>query len=155
MPSFRTSRKVAFTPQQMFGVVADVERYPAFLPLCEGLVVKERATRDGRTELTATMSVGHGPIHERFTTRVTLDPDAGVIGVKNLDGPFSRLENTWQFVAAEGGCEVRFAIDYAFRSTMLQIIVGAAFDKAVRSYTHAFEQRARTLYGPQDAASTA
>jgi coenzyme Q-binding protein COQ10 len=137
VPSFRTVRKVAFTPRQMFDVVADVERYPLFLPLCEG-----------RTELTATMSVGYGAIQEAFTTRVMLDADGGVIHVRNLDGPFSKLENTWRFVPAPGGCEVQFAIDYEFRSMMLSLVAGAAFEKAARSYTEAFEQRARTLYGP-------
>lgn len=145
MPSFRTVRHVPFTPREMFDVVADVERYPEFLPLCEGLAVLER--RQG--ELTATMTVGYKAITERFTTHVVLDPEAGVIRVRNLDGPFTHLENEWRFVAAGSGCDVQFAISYAFRSTMLQLIVGAAFDKAVRSYTEAFESRARTLYGPR------
>jgi coenzyme Q-binding protein COQ10 len=148
VPSFRAVRKVAFTPRQMFDVVADVERYPLFLPLCEGLTVQERRSLEGRTELTATMSVGYGAIQEAFTTRVTLDADGGVIHVRNLDGPFSKLENTWRFVPAPGGCEVQFAIDYEFRSMMLSLVAGAAFEKAARSYTEAFEQRARTLYGP-------
>ncbi|HYD15629.1 MAG TPA: type II toxin-antitoxin system RatA family toxin [Hyphomicrobium sp.] len=147
MPSFRTVRHVQFTPSEMFDVVADVERYPDFLPLCEGLVVTERKAGARGPELTATMTVGYKAITERFTTHVTLDAEAGVIRVRNLDGPFSRLENEWTFVPAGAGCDVHFQIDYAFRSSMLQIIVGAAFDKAVRSYTDAFEARARTLYG--------
>jgi coenzyme Q-binding protein COQ10 len=147
VPSFRTARTVAFTPRQMFDVVADIEHYPEFVPLCNGLTVRERTVSGNKTLLTATMSVGHGPIKEAFTTRVALDPQAGVIGVRNVDGPFSKLENDWRFVAAAGGCEVHFAIDYAFRSAMLALIVGAAFDKAVRHYTEAFEERARVLYG--------
>ncbi|MCC7250888.1 type II toxin-antitoxin system RatA family toxin [Hyphomicrobium sp.] len=147
MPSFRTVRHVPFTPREMFDVVADVERYPEFLPLCEGLVVTERKTGERGTELTATMTVGYKSITERFTTHVTLDPEAGRIKVRHLDGPFSHLENDWRFVPSGTGCEVHFAIDYAFRSAMLSLIVGAAFDKAVRSYTEAFEARARTLYG--------
>jgi coenzyme Q-binding protein COQ10 len=151
LPSFRTVRHVPFTPREMFDVVADVERYPEFLPLCEGLVVTERKTGERGTELTATMTVGYKSITERFTTRVTLDPEAGTIEVRNLDGPFSHLENAWRFIAAGGGCDVHFSISYAFRSTMLSLIVGAAFDKAVRSYTQAFEARARALYGPREA----
>lgn len=148
MPSFRTVRQVPFTPRQMFDVVADVERYPSFLPLCEGLTVTAReALAGGASALTATMEVGYKSITERFTTHVTLDPDAGTIRVRHRDGPFTHLENDWRFVAAGGGCDVHFSIDYAFRSAMLSLIVGAAFDKAVRSYTDAFEARARALYG--------
>jgi len=133
----------------MFAVVADVERYPDFLPLCEGLTVHERHEEaDGTRLLEATMTVGYGAIQERFTTRVTLDPGNRQIRARHLDGPFSRLDNTWQFEpAAADGTDVHFFIDYAFRSTMLALIVGAAFDKAVRHYTEAFEGRARTLYG--------
>lgn len=131
----------------MFDVVADVERYPQFLPLCEELTVLDRRQSEGRTELTARMRVGYGAINEEFTTQSTLDPEQHLIRVRNVDGPFSKLENEWRFVAADGGCDVRFAIDYAFRSAMLSLVVGAAFDKAVRSYTAAFEARARALYG--------
>jgi len=147
LPSFSTVRNVSFTPREMFDIVADVERYPEFLPLCEGLTVIERKAGARGPELTATMTVGYKAITERFTTHVTLDTEAGVIRVRNLDGPFSHLENEWRFVPAQDGCNVHFAITYAFRSTMLQLIVGAAFDKAVRSYTDAFEGRARALYG--------
>lgn len=147
MPSFRTVRRVPFTPPEMFDVIADVERYPEFLPLCEGLTVRERTLGEGGAEeLTATMVVGYKSITERFTTRVVLDRAGGVIRVSHLDGPFSHLENEWRFVEMEGGTNVHFKIDYAFRSAMLSLIVGAAFDKAVRSYTDAFEARARVLY---------
>ena len=148
MPRFNTVRRVPFTPQQMFAVVADVERYPEFLPLVEGLTVLERKESGEATELTATMTVGYKAITERFTTRVVLAPEAGEIRVRHIDGPFSHLENDWRFAAAEGGCDVHFTIDYAFRSTMLSLLVGGAFEKAVKSYTEAFEARARALYGP-------
>jgi coenzyme Q-binding protein COQ10 len=149
LPSFKTVRHVPFTPREMFDVVADVERYPEFVPLCEGLVVTDRKTGERGTELTATMTVGYKAITERFTTYVRLDPEAGEIRVRNVDGPFTHLENDWRFVAAGSGCDVHFSIAYAFRSMMLSLIVGAAFDKAVRSYTDAFEARARALYGPR------
>ena len=149
MPSFRTVRNVPFTPREMFAVVADVERYPEFLPLCEALTVIGRKAGARGPELTATMTVGYKAITERFTTHVTLDSDAGLIQVRNLDGPFTHLENEWRFLAAGNGCAVNFSIAYAFRSAMLQLLVGAAFDKAVRSYAEAFESRARALYGPR------
>jgi coenzyme Q-binding protein COQ10 len=146
LPSFRTVRRVPFTPDQMFDVVADVERYPQFLPLCEGLVVHERKSGAAGEELTATMTVGYKAITERFTTHVVLDRARHMIRVRHRDGPFTHLENEWRFTPAAGGSDVHFAIDYAFRSAMLSLIVGAAFDKAVRSYTDAFEARARALY---------
>jgi coenzyme Q-binding protein COQ10 len=152
LPSFKTQRRVPFTPEQMFAVVSDVERYPEFLPLCTALSVKSRTAEASKTTLVATMTVGYGKISERFTTRVTLEPEVPLVRVSHVDGPFTRLENEWRFVAVPGGCEVRFVIDYAFRSPMLQMIVGAAFDKAVRSYTEAFEARARTLYGSRTTA---
>ncbi len=146
MPSFRTQRHVPFTPQQMFDVVADVERYPEFLPLCEGLVIRSRTDSPEGTVLVATMSVGYKAIRESFTTRVVLDGPNHAIRVSYLDGPFSHLDNEWRFEAANGGATVHFFIDYAFRSPLLAVIVGAAFDKAVRSYTEAFEARARAIY---------
>lgn len=151
MPRFQTVRRVPFTPEEMFAVVADIERYPEFLPLVEGLTVRERKEKGDTTELTATMTVGYKAITERFTTRVLLAPGAGEIRVRHVDGPFTHLENDWRFVAAGPACDVHFTIDYAFRSTMLQLIVGAAFEKAVKSYTDAFEARAKALYRRADA----
>lgn len=151
MPSFRTQRRVPYSPKEMFDVVADVERYPEFLPLCEGLVVESRTATASGSVLVARMTVGYKAIRESFTTRVTLDPGAPQILVEYLDGPFSHLENRWRFLSAPGGCEVDFFIDYTFRSKMLALIVGAAFDKAVRHYTEAFEARARTLHRTQPA----
>src|SRR5215470_1925408 len=122
MPSFRTSRHVPFTPAQMFALVADVERYPEFLPLCEALTVRSRE-RKGETEvLVADMSVGYGAIRETFTSRVTLDAARSAVlvqGEPDSPGPFSKLENRWEFRASQGGCEVDFFIAYEFKSMML------------------------------------
>ena len=147
MPSFRTQRHVPFTAKQMFDVVGDVERYPEFLPLCESLVVTSRSETAEGTVLVATMGVGYKAIRESFTTRVVLDETKLTIRVSYLDGPFSHLDNEWRFEDAKGGASVHFFIDYAFRSPLLAIIVGAAFDKAVRSYMEAFETQARAVYG--------
>jgi coenzyme Q-binding protein COQ10 len=150
MPSFRTTRSVPFTPRQMFDLVADVGRYPQFLPLCEGLTVLSRA-REGEVDvLTADMTVGYKAIRETFRSRVRLDPagmEVAAAGVPGAMGPFSRLENRWQLRDAPGGCEVDFFIAYELRSTMLQMLVGALFDRAFRRYTEAFEERARAVYG--------
>lgn len=153
MPRFTTQRHVPFTPRQMFDVVADVEQYPKFLPMCESLVVRSRSnTPDGHTVLTATMGVGYKAIRENFTTRVTLEPGEPRILVEYLDGPFRHLENRWRFVPEEtvGDASrsiIDFYIDYEFRSPMLGLVMGALFDKAFRKFSEAFEARARLVYG--------
>ena len=151
MPAFRTNRRVAYTPTQMFDLVADIEQYPRFLPLCEALTLKSREVKGAQTVLIASMVAGYGAIHETFTTRVTLLPAEHKVLVEYLDGPFRRLENRWLFkpVAnhSSGGCDVDFFIDYEFRSAMLGILVGALFDKAFRRFAEAFETRARSVYG--------
>jgi len=152
VPKFETSRRVPFTVRQMFDVVADVERYPQFLPLCEGLVVHAREPQGADTVLAATMTVGYGAIRESFKSRVVLRPERNQILVTYLDGPFSHLDNRWTFRDANGGSYVDFFIDYAFSSRILALLMGAVFDKAVRKYTSAFEARAHALY---DAAGTA
>jgi coenzyme Q-binding protein COQ10 len=152
MPSFRTTRRVPFTPRQMFDLVADVERYPEFLPLCEALIVRRRE-REGDVEiLIADMTAGYKAIRETFTSRVQLDAarlEVTTVGVQGAMGPFSRLENRWRLGAAPtgGGCDVDFAIAYELKSVMLQMVVGALFDRAFARYTEAFEARARIVYG--------
>ena len=147
MPTFETTRRVPFTAEQMFAVVADVERYPEFVPLCERLIVKTREVGSTHMTLTATMSVGYHAIRETFTSRVTLRPERKEIDVVKIDGPFARLSNRWRFRDVQGGCEVFFHVDYAFASRMLALLMGSVFDKAVRKYAEAFEARARALYG--------
>jgi coenzyme Q-binding protein COQ10 len=157
MPSFRTTRRVPFTPRQMFDLVADVERYPEFLPLCEALTVRRREREGGVETLIADMTAGYKAIRETFTSRVTLDAarlEVAAAGVPGAMGPFSRLENRWQLRRAPGGgCEVDFFIAYELRSAMLQMLVGALFDRAFRRYTEAFEARARSVYGVGSAAA--
>ena len=156
MPSFRTTRRVPFTPRQMFDLVADVERYPEFLPFCEALVVKKRDRNGDKDSMVADMSVGYMAIRETFTTRVTFDPGQLAVqaqGTEGSRGPFRHLENRWQFRAAAGGCNVDFFIAYEFKSMMLQMLVGALFDRAFRRYTLAFEERARAIYGAEAAAA--
>ena len=148
MPTFETTRRVRHSPEQMFALVADVEKYPQFLPLCEGLVVRRRTPREGGGEvLLADMSVGYKAIRETFTSRVTLDPANLKILVEYVDGPFRYLENRWSFRAVDGGCEVGFFISYEFASRMLGLLMGAMFDKAFRKFAEAFERRADAVYG--------
>lgn len=148
MPTHAEKRALPYTPDQLFDMVADVEKYPEFLPLCTGLVVLSRhATATGQN-LTARMSVGYKSIAESFTTRVVTDPGERRIEVSYLDGPFKRLHNTWRFVDDASGSVVDFFIDYEFRSKLLGVLMGTMFDQAFRRFTQAFEERAAQIYGP-------
>lgn len=152
MPSFRTSRRVPHSADEMFDLVADVEKYPLFLPLCEALKVRSRTEGDQRPVLIADMTVAYKVFRETFTSKVTLDRETRTITVAYLDGPFSHLENRWSFEPRpEGGCEVRFFIDWELRSRTLSMLVGAAFERVFRRYAEAFEQRADRVYGVKPA----
>jgi coenzyme Q-binding protein COQ10 len=140
----------------MFDLVADVERYPEFLPFCEGLAVRSRARQGDKEVLIADMTAGYKAVRETFTSRVTLDPAGSSVTVDGLPesrGPFRSLENRWHFTAAPGGCDVVFSIAYEFKSAVMQLLVGALFDRAFRRYTRAFEERAQAVYGAGAAAA--
>ncbi len=148
MPSFRSSQSVPHSPVQMFDLVADVEQYPEFLPLCESLrVLRRTASGEGVETLVAVMGVGYKTIQESFTTRVTLDRPRLRILVEYVDGPFKYLENRWTFRPAGSGSEVEFFINYEFRSFALGMLMGAMFDRAFRKFAEAFERRADEVYG--------
>jgi coenzyme Q-binding protein COQ10 len=148
MPHFVTTRIVPHSAQQMFDLVADVARYPEFVPMCTALKVRRSTTGvNGSEVLLADMSIGYKMIRENFTSRVALDRKAMKILVEYVDGPFSHLENRWSFVPTPQGCEVEFDIDYAFRSRTFQMLVGTVFDTVVRKMIEAFEARADALYG--------
>ena len=153
MPSFQTTQIVAYSAQQMFDLVADIEAYPQFLPLCEALQIRERRTdSDGHPQLIANMTCGYKAIRETFTSQVTLVGAKHEILVEYIDGPFSHLHNQWRFEQSPetyepGGSAVHFHIDYAFKSPMLGLLVGAMFDRAFRHFLVAFEQRANEVYG--------
>ncbi|MCU4179994.1 type II toxin-antitoxin system RatA family toxin [Bosea sp. BH3] len=150
MPMFKSARRVKYSPEQMFALVADVEKYPQFLPLCEGLAVRKRLPREGGGEvLLADMTVGYKAIRETFTSRVTLDPENLKILVEYVDGPFRHLENRWTFKPHENGCEIGFFISYEFASRMLGLLMGTMFDRAFRKFAEAFEKRADLVYGKQ------
>ena len=148
MPKFDVQRRVKHTPEQMFALVGDIEKYPEFLPLCEALTIRSRKERDGQAVLVADMTVGYKAIRETFTSQVHLRPDDLIIDVKYLDGPFRYLTNEWRFEPLEGGGTlVHFYIDYEFRSRILGAMMGAMFDGAFRMFSHSFEKRADEIYG--------
>jgi coenzyme Q-binding protein COQ10 len=149
MPQFTTTRRLRHSAAEMFDLVADVERYPDFVPLCSSLKVRRRIEgSEGVQILVADMTVAYKLIHESFVSRVTLDRPNLQILVEYLEGPFSHLENRWTFrPTGERTCEVRFFISYEFRSRMLGLLLGSMFDLAFRRFAAAFEQRADKIYG--------
>ncbi len=156
MPKYNTVRRVNHAPAEMFALVADVEQYPEFLPMCEALTVRSRREGDGITVLTADMTVGYKALRETFTSQVTLRPAENRIDVKYLEGPFRYLENRWDFVETpDGGTEIRFFIDYEFKSRILGALMGSMFDRAFRMFAEAFEKRADAIYGKRDNAGVA
>ena len=148
MPSFRNERHVRHRAEQMFDLVADVERYPEFVPLCTSLRVRNRRPdRQGRETLIADMSVGYKMIRERFTSRVVLDKPRLRVVVEYIDGPFSHMENIWTFRdQLDARSLVTFFIDYEFRSRTLGALMGSMFDAAFRKFAQAFEERANAIY---------
>lgn len=132
----------------MFDLVADVKRYPEFVPLCQAMRVRRHVeSGDGITLLTADMTVAYKMIHETFTSRVTLDRPRLKIAVEYLDGPFSQLDNRWSFrTLGERESEIVFFIAYEFRSRMLGLLMGTMFDTAFQKFAEAFERRADVVY---------
>jgi coenzyme Q-binding protein COQ10 len=149
MPQFSTKRRVQHSASNMFDLVADMEKYPAFLPLCSALKIRSRTDKgEGVSVVVASMTVAYKMVHQTFVTRDTLDRPNLKILVEYLDGPFQRLQNRWTFhPVGENACDVEFFIDYEFRSRTLAMLMGAMFDTAFRKFSAAFEQRADRVYG--------
>ncbi|HXB79997.1 MAG TPA: type II toxin-antitoxin system RatA family toxin [Bradyrhizobium sp.] len=153
MPRFNSRRRVNHSAPQMFDLVADVERYPEFVPLCQSLKVRQRNAGPNGTEVViADMTVSFKLVRETFTSRVTLDrPNLNIL-VEYLRGPFSKLENRWTFEPkSDNSCEVGFYIAYEFKSRMLAMLMGTMFDTAFQRFASAFEKRADKIYGKKQA----
>ncbi len=148
MPHFKTTRRAAHSAEDMFALVAAVEDYPEFLPLCESTRVDGREFRGGREIIIAEMTVAYKVIRETFTSRAVFDRENLKIDVDYLHGPFRHLENRWSFTPAGArACTIHFAIDYEFRTRALSLVMGTMFDKAFRKFAEAFEARADAVYG--------
>ncbi len=148
MRKINRTHVVGHSADAMFDLVADVEKYPEFLPLCEDLSILSRATEGNKEIITANMAVGYKTIHEVFLSRVTLERDQHRILVEYLDGPISHLENLWVFEdIGEGSSRVHFSLEYEFKNLALRLLMGAMFDKAFRKFSAAFEKRADQVYG--------
>lgn len=149
MPVHTEQRTLPYTPQQLYSLVADIEKYPEFLPWCVGARIRERKAN----VLTADMVIGFKMIREKFTSRVTLSAPGeqgpeGRIDVAYVDGPMRHMQNRWVFLPnADGSTTIDFYVDFEFRSKLLQKLIGALFHEAVRRMVAAFDARAKALYG--------
>jgi coenzyme Q-binding protein COQ10 len=144
MPTHAEQRELPYTPEQLYALVADVERYPEFLPWCVGARIRERKP----DMLVADLIIGFKMFRERFTSRVKLSPPDR-IDVAYTDGPFRYLDNHWTFEKISGGCRIDFFVDFEFKSRILQRVIEVLFSEAVRRMVAAFEARADQLYGPR------
>ena len=142
MPTHAEKKILRYSPEQMFDLVADVRRYPEFLPWCVGA----RILSQNEGELVADLTIGFKMFRETFRSRVTLERPHH-IHVAYENGPFRYLNNHWRFTPAPQGCEVDFFVDFEFRSRILQMAIGVVFNEAVRLMVRAFERRAMALYG--------
>ena len=143
MPRHSETRHLPYTPEQLFDLVADVANYDEFLPW----VVAVRVRSSSETETVADLIVGFNAFKERFTSRVKKDRPEAIV-VDYIEGPLKYLHNEWQFErSSDGGTDVHFSVDFAFKSRLFETIAGAMFDRALRRMIGAFEQRAAALYG--------
>ena len=153
MPKHTETRRLPYSAEQMFDLVADVKRYPEFLPWVSAMRVRQ----DRPDETLADMVVGFKGLRETFTSRVRKDRP-GSITVDYIDGPLKYLKNDWRFRddgqagSGAGGCALEFTVDFQFRNRMFELLAGQVFQAALRRMTAAFEERAAKLYGAGGAA---
>lgn len=147
MPHHAEVKILPHTPAQMFALVADVARYPEFLPWTAAARIRSRENIAGGEVLEADLVISFKVFREKFGSRVTLLPDEGRILTEYIDGPFRHLKSVWQFRAAPSGCEVDFSVDFEFRNPILAGIIGLVFQEAMLRVVRAFEDRAAQLHG--------
>ncbi|WP_296716500.1 type II toxin-antitoxin system RatA family toxin [Erythrobacter sp.] len=149
MPGIRETRRLPYSAQQMFDLVADVGRYGEFLPW----VIATRVRSDSETEMVADMVVGFKSLRESFTSRVSKERPR-MIDVHYIDGPLSDLDNIWTFRPVdETSCEIDFVVEFTFKNRLFERIAGQYFDKAFRKMVEAFEKRAEQLYGSSNSSA--
>lgn len=154
MPTHSETKRLPYTAQQMYDLVADVGSYPKFLPWNSAARIRSRApvaandSRGGGEVMEADLVISFKVFRERFGSRVTLWPSQMKIDTEYLDGPFRHMRSNWAFRDIPGGCEVDFHVDFEFRNAILQGIIGVVFNDAMQRVVRAFERRAAELYGP-------
>jgi coenzyme Q-binding protein COQ10 len=149
VPTHAEKRHVPYTPEEMFALIADVARYPEFLPWCSAARIRKRTPLpEGGEVMDADLVVSFKVYRETFGSRVTMRPEARTIDVEYLEGPFRYLQNHWRFIPGpDRGCTVDFFVDFEFRSAILQKLIGLVFHEAMVRIVRAFEKRAEVLYG--------
>ncbi len=146
MPTHSETRFLPYTDQQMYELVADVARYPEFLPWCSAARIRSRVS-DGPSEvIEADLVISFKVFRERFGSRVRLEPEKRFIDTEYLDGPFRYLKSHWEFKPATGGCHASFFVDFEMKNAILQKVVGVVFNEAMHRVVRAFEARAKDLY---------
>ncbi len=152
MPTHAEKRRMPYSAAEMYALIADIEAYREFLPWCQATRIRaRRPLPDGAGEvIDADLVISFKVFREKFGSRVTLRPEARIIDVEYLDGPFRYLNNHWTFVPeGERSCTVDFFVDFEFKSKTLQAIIGLVFNEAMQRIVRAFERRAEALYGPR------
>jgi coenzyme Q-binding protein COQ10 len=148
MPTHSETRLLPYSAQQMFDLVADVGRYPEFLPWCAAARVRSRTPlAEGGEEMLADLVIAFKVFRERFGSRVRLYPERRHVDTEYLDGPFKYMKSTWDFKDVDGGVEVKFFVDFEFKNALLQKAIGLFFNQAMQRIVRAFESRAAALYG--------
>lgn len=147
MTTHSETRTLPYSPAQMYDLVADVARYPEFLPWCAAARIRKRYPAGASEVMEADLVISFKVFRERFGSRVTLWPEAQAIDTEYLDGPFKYLKSRWEFREAPEGCEVHFHVDFEFRNAILQKVIGLVFNEAMQRIVRAFETRAQALYG--------
>jgi coenzyme Q-binding protein COQ10 len=148
MPRHSETRHLPYSPAQMYDLVADVARYPEFLPWTEAARIRSRRGGPEGEVMLADLVISFKVFRERFGSRVVLWPGEGRIETEYLDGPFRYLQSEWTFAATPTGCRVQFWVDFEFRNALLGRVIGVVFNEAMQRVVAAFEKRARKLYGP-------
>ncbi|MGD9295740.1 MAG: type II toxin-antitoxin system RatA family toxin [Roseobacter sp.] len=148
MPTHSETRILPYTAQEMYDLVADVAKYPQFLPWCAAARVKSVTPHGDAFVMEADLVISFKVFRERFTSRVVLEPEERKIDTEYLDGPFKYMRSNWAFRDVDGGCEVSFFVDFAFRNIVLQKLIGVVFNEAMHRIVRAFEARAVELYEP-------
>ncbi|NIZ11408.1 type II toxin-antitoxin system RatA family toxin [Pseudooceanicola sp. HF7] len=147
MPTHSETRKLPYTAQQMYDLVADVGTYPTFLPWCSAARIRKVTPHEDHEVMEADLVISFKVFRERFGSRVVLWPEAMKIDTEYLDGPFRYMKSNWAFRDVDGGCEVDFHVDFEFKNAVLQGIIGVVFNEAMQRIVRAFERRAAELYG--------
>lgn len=151
MTQRRTKTIVPYTADEMFALVADVEKYPQFVPHCTALRIVKFDVADGSGQIVADMVVSYSAFREKFRSHVTLGRQAHRIEVAYAEGPFRKLHNLWLFRDVEGGSEIDFTIDFEFRNFFLQAAASTVFERAFVKMSEAFVERAKEVYGDRRA----